>query len=638
MGSAGGARWGLWLVALWLAGCNTTFTPEEGAQGKQRSRCQPMTCESQGKNCGVAIDGCGGTLHCGECPEGQVCGGGGVPHVCAPPVCEPGTCASLGKNCGVASDGCGGTVRCGTCSAPETCGGGGVPNVCGQPVCTPTTCSALGKNCGSVQDGCGGTLECGTCPEGEVCGGGGAPNVCGKAACQPATCASLGKNCGTVSDGCGGTLECGECPEGQSCGGGAVPNVCGGPACTPATCASLEKNCGTVSDGCGGTLQCGECLEGESCGGSGIPNLCGARTCRPYSCGLLGKNCGPVSDGCGGTLECGTCAAPETCGASGVSGVCYTSQPVCVDENLGTTLPVTVKGTTAFGNNDHQLSCGGGMAPDRGFLWTAPKSGTFTFDTARSALRSLVGVRRGGCGGEELACATEGISYGGGARATVSLEVGQTVLVVVDSASEGEFGAGYFELHIDEKRESESGACFDGRDNDGDRWVDCADPDCQVEPGCGGRGCANQDLGSALPVTVFGETVDSGDGFQGTCGMRLQQDRAHLWTAPRSGTFVFDTAGSGWGNALYVLTGCRGTELACAVGRAGGRQAAVKLTLAQGQSVLVVVDGMSNDDAEEPIRYTLHISEHAPNESGRCQDGADNDADGEADQRDADCR
>jgi hypothetical protein len=74
------------------------------------------------------------------------------------------------------------------------------------------------------------------------------------------------------------------------------------------------------------------------------------------------------------------------------------------------------------------------------------------------------------------------------------------------------------------------------------------------------------------------------------------------------------------------------------VGKVGGRQAAVKLTLAQGQSVLVVVDGMSNDDTEDPIRYTLHISEAAPNEVGRCQDGADNDGDGEADQRDSDCR
>jgi hypothetical protein len=326
------------------------------------------------------------------------------------------------------------------------------------------------------------------------------------------------------------------------------------------------------------------------------------------------------------------------CGASGVSGVCYTSQPICVDQELGTALPVTVKGTTALSNDDHQASCGGSLAPDRGFLWTVPKSGTFTFDTARSALRSLVAVRRGGCGGEELACATQGISHSERARVTLALEAGETVLVVVDSPDSSAFSAGYFELHIDEKLEREAGACFDGRDNDGDRWVDCADTDCQHELGCAGGGCASQDLGSALPLTVHGETVDSGDGFQGTCGRQLQQDRAHLWTAPKSGTFVFDTVGGRWSHALYVLTGCHGTELACAAGEAGGKQATVKLTLAQGQSVLVVVDGMANDDAEEPIRYSLHISEYASTEAGRCTDGADNDADGSADQQDPDCR
>jgi hypothetical protein len=629
--------WGVCLVGLWLGACSSTTLPEAEREEPRRSHCEPMTCESQGKNCGVTIDGCGGTLRCGTCPEGEVCGGAGTPHVCGRPPCQPATCASLEKNCGRVPDGCGGLLECGACTVPEACGGGGVRNVCGQPACTPASCAELRKNCGQVPDGCGGLLECGACPEEETCGGGGAPNVCGRAPCEPATCAALGKNCGTVSDGCGGTLECGACPEGQTCGGGAVPHVCGGPACTPVTCASQGKNCGWVPDGCGGLLECGACGMGEACGGGGTPNVCGARVCRPYSCGLLGKNCGRVLDGCGGTLECGTCTAPEVCGAGGVSGVCYSTQPVCVDRHLGAALPVTVKGTTAFGNDDHQASCGGSPAPDRGLLWTAPHKGTFTFDTARSALRSLVAVKRG-CGGEELACATEGISYGGGARVTVPLEAGQTVLVVVDSWSNGSFGAGYFELHIDEKRASEAGACFDGQDNDGDRWVDCADPDCAGEPGCGGAGCAHQELGSALPVTVHGETVDSGDGFQGTCGMSLQQDRAHLWTAPKSGTFVFDTAGSGFGNALYVLTGCRGTELACAVGRPGGRAASVKLTLAQGQSVLVVVDGMSNDDFEEPIRYTLHISEYAPTEAGRCHDGADNDADGLADQQDPDCR
>jgi hypothetical protein len=45
--------------------------------------------------------------------------------------CTPVTCQSQGKTCGLIDDRCGDVVECGTCTLPETCGGGGVANVCG---------------------------------------------------------------------------------------------------------------------------------------------------------------------------------------------------------------------------------------------------------------------------------------------------------------------------------------------------------------------------------------------------------------------------------------------------------------------------------------------------------------------------
>jgi hypothetical protein len=419
-----------------------------------------------------------------------------------------------------------------------------------------------------------------------------------------------------------------------------VANVCGSARCLPATCAELGTECGGVPDGCGGVLDCGTCAAGEVCGGGGVPNVCAAPGCRPATCAFLGKDCGTVPDGCGGVLACGACAEGETCGGGGVANVCHRAPPVCVDRDLGSALPLRLKGSTRWASDDHLASCGGGGTPDRGLLWTAPRSGTFTFDTARSAMDSLLCLRREGCGGEELACATGGISYGGGARVSAALEAGQRVLVVVDGATGGSFGQGDFELHIHELAATEAGRCFDGADNDGDRWVDCADTDCQGEPFCDGRGCADTDLGSALPVTFAGDTAQAGDGYQGTCGTLLQQDRAHLWTAPKAGTFVFDTVGGGHGNALYVLTGCRGLELGCSASRTAGKTGApvVKLTLEKGQRVLVVVDGMSGTETGSPIRYTLHISEYVSREAGRCANGADDDADGRADDADSDCR
>jgi hypothetical protein len=115
--------------------------------------CTPKTCASfPPGTCGPQSDGCGGlTPGCGTCASPTFCGGGGpglcggnTPH--APdggPVssCVPATCQGLGYNCGLAGDGCGGTIGpCGpACASPMACGGGGRPNMCGSS----TTCTGL---------------------------------------------------------------------------------------------------------------------------------------------------------------------------------------------------------------------------------------------------------------------------------------------------------------------------------------------------------------------------------------------------------------------------------------------------------------------------------------------------------------
>jgi hypothetical protein len=105
-------------------------------------------------------------LSCGTCSGTDACGAGGA-NKCGPGACVPKTCAGLGFTCGDAPDGCGGTLHCGVCPDGRTCGGGGVPNKCG---CTPTTCDALGAQCGTPPDGCGGVLpDCGTCKGKKVC-------------------------------------------------------------------------------------------------------------------------------------------------------------------------------------------------------------------------------------------------------------------------------------------------------------------------------------------------------------------------------------------------------------------------------------------------------------------------------------
>lgn len=73
---------------------------------------------------------------------------------CTPRTCAPGACGSV-------ADGCGQTLDCGGCTNGQTCGGQGTPNVCGAGTCTPKTCAQLG--CGQQSDGCAAMLDCGAC-------------------------------------------------------------------------------------------------------------------------------------------------------------------------------------------------------------------------------------------------------------------------------------------------------------------------------------------------------------------------------------------------------------------------------------------------------------------------------------------
>ncbi len=89
--------------------------------------------------------------------------------------CTRKSCATVARSCGALSDGCGGSLECGPCPTGQICGGGGAANVCGTGPCVPATCAGLMKTCGSVPDGCGAQLSCGTCPGTQTCG---AANVC----------------------------------------------------------------------------------------------------------------------------------------------------------------------------------------------------------------------------------------------------------------------------------------------------------------------------------------------------------------------------------------------------------------------------------------------------------------------------
>ena len=103
--------------------------------------------------------------------------------------------------------------------------------------------------------------------------------------------------------------------------------------------------------------------------------------------------------------------------------------------------------------------------------------------------------------------------------------------------------------------------------------------------------CADDTIGPAVPVSVFGTNQGMGDDFTPTCAAPMtSQDVAFQFTAPISTTYEMNTFGSTFDTILTVQTSCAGGIRACN-DDALGLSSRVFVELVAGQTVLVVVDG-----------------------------------------------
>jgi hypothetical protein len=172
--------------------------------------------------------------------------------------------------------------------------------------------------------------------------------------------------------------------------------------------------------------------------------------------------------------------------------------------------------------------------------------------------------------------------------------------------------------------------CDDGLDQDCDALIDCDDPDCAAAPAC--RPCPDRDLGSRLGRVATGTTVGAGNDVSSGCGSGSAEDMTFTWTAPFSGEFMFDTSGSSYDTVLAVRHSCTGPELVCDDDGGSGRTSLVRMWIAAGTTVLIVIDGFSSAEGS----FELHISAIVSGEV-QCGDGIDNDFDGDVDCADSDC-
>lgn len=231
---------------------------------------------------------------------------------------------------------------------------------------------------------------------------------------------------------------------------------------------------------------------------------------------------------------------------------------VCPVGDLGDDVPIAMDGNTSVGFNGDSGSCGGGSGREIAYLFTAPATGTYTFDTFGATFESRIYVRDGVCEGRELACGIAGV--------LADLEQGQQVTVVVDGTGIG----GAFTLHVD----TQGGAC----------------PDV--------------DLGMMTPQAIADTTMGKDNTAAGSCGGAFSPDDLYRFTAPEEGIYQFDTFGSALDTVLYLRDGCVGNELACNDDVDGGSSdSRILAAMDLGDELIVAVDGNGMG------AYALHVEQ-----------------------------
>jgi hypothetical protein len=242
-----------------------------------------------------------------------------------------------------------------------------------------------------------------------------------------------------------------------------------------------------------------------------------------------------------------------------------------VPRDLGKQLGIPVVEGVLAGASTYSSSCGG-TGPDAWFRWTAPARGTWAFDALGSDGNVSVTVLHdsGGCiASPEYGCSSSG-------RSThVSLDAGDSVTVVVDTNART---SGYL-LSI-------SGP------------LGPADLICGLDLGTS--------LGAPLRVGRFGQDATLARTFG--CGGGNSSVVVTAWTAPSSGYFNFDTAGSSFDTLLEVLEECGGARSYGCSDDYQGTDARLDLFFEQGTRVKVLLGGKAVVRPEE-ARYILSIKQ-----------------------------
>ena len=483
--------------------CKTTPRDEDG-DGVVSIACGGKDCADNDaskkpgarENCTNKVDDdCNGLVDCADatckgqtgcvCGPSELCGNGADDDCngrtdCADPACRnsPGCNCSDVESCGNNVDddcngftdcddaACDGTPACG-CNRPETCDNGRDENCNGLIDCDDPAC--------------GGSPLCGCLATPESCDNGADDDCDGLVDCADPNCTGVGP-CACV----GG-------PQPEACNNGKDDDCDGRPDCQDPECV--------------GTPACTKCSP-EQCT-DGVDNDCDGRIdCADDACAFA-PNCAPKPELCNNGTDDDRdtlidCADPD----------CKTN-PLCITEhkNCLTPLPISASGsytgdTTGFAG-EQTGSCGGG-AGEAVFALSITQPSRVVLDTIGSAFDTALYLRTGACrAGRELTCDDDS---GGSQKSKLDIPIlyPGTYFVFVDGFTvDPTLGPdeGRYVLNVS-LTANPTEVCNNGRDDDGDRLTDCADPNCANVAPC--KTCRGGQPGQAeLGVTACTDGVDN---------------------------------------------------------------------------------------------------------------------------------
>lgn len=395
-----------------------------------------------------------------------------------PEVCADGSDNDCNNVADCFDPACEGLPNCGCTPKIEDCANG-IDDDCDTTVdcldaeCQGTpACGCLGSESGFCQNGfdedCDGQFDCddGDCQSDPSC-----------------QCQNAFEDCfNGADDDCDLLVDCAD----SDCAG-QFPCACVPPG-TPESCGDGQDNdCDGLPDcadsDCFVSPQCQSCTV-ESCG-DGQDNDCDLKIdCADEAC-AFSPGCQPVPEQCNNSLD------DDLDGKIDCQDVDCAQNPLCQQKQANCLSPKLIPGPGTYtgdttGNIGETKGSCGGDAGEAVFYFVLNDPSFVHLDSVGTSFDSVLYVRTGVCNsGKEIDCDDDSAGQLA-ADLTFTILYPGTYYVFLDGYTvDPQQGAneGPFALNVDIVANPPE-VCGDGIDNDGDVYVDCADPDCTFVGAC----------------------------------------------------------------------------------------------------------------------------------------------------------